>query len=79
VKNGDLKGVTFYCVPTSFQSMQLIIDSGVLQLSSLMQTPLIDVAIDGADEVDLEYLYSFFCNGLKKNKSKMEDDIRSCT
>jgi ribose 5-phosphate isomerase A len=52
VKNGDLKGLTFQCVPTSFQSTQLIIDSGVLQLSSLAQTPVIDVAIDGADEVD---------------------------
>jgi ribose 5-phosphate isomerase A len=55
VKNGDLKGVTFHCVPTSFQSTQLIIESGVLQLSSLAQTPMIDVAIDGADEVDLRY------------------------
>lgn len=39
------------CVPTSFQARQLIVDNG-LTLSDLEQTPQLDVAIDGADEVD---------------------------
>ena len=41
------------CVPTSFQARQLILQHG-LTLSDLEQTPVIDVAIDGADEVDAE-------------------------
>jgi ribose 5-phosphate isomerase A len=39
------------CVPTSFQARQLIIQHG-LQLSDLENHPQLDVAIDGADEVD---------------------------
>jgi len=39
------------CVPTSFQARQLILEHGLF-LSDLEQTPIIDVAIDGADEVD---------------------------
>ncbi|KAI9011217.1 ribose 5-phosphate isomerase A-domain-containing protein [Gaertneriomyces semiglobifer] len=39
------------CIPTSFQAKQLIIDAG-LPLSELNQFPKIDVAFDGADEVD---------------------------
>ncbi|KAI8823467.1 ribose 5-phosphate isomerase A-domain-containing protein [Fimicolochytrium jonesii] len=39
------------CIPTSFQSRQLIIEAG-LPLSELNQFPEIDVAFDGADEVD---------------------------
>ncbi|MFX0049478.1 MAG: ribose 5-phosphate isomerase A [Candidatus Hermodarchaeota archaeon] len=39
------------CVPTSFQSLQLIIESG-LTLVSLDQYPEIDLDIDGADEID---------------------------
>ncbi|KAL9920382.1 ribose-5-phosphate isomerase [Glossina fuscipes fuscipes] len=39
------------CVPTSFQARQLIIEHG-LQLSDLDRNPQLDVAIDGADEVD---------------------------
>lgn len=42
------------CVPTSFQARQLILENG-LYLSDLEQTPELDVAIDGADEVD-QYL-----------------------
>lgn len=41
------------CVPTSFQAKQLITENG-LYLSDLEQTPSIDVAIDGADEVDAD-------------------------
>ena len=39
------------CIPTSFQSSQLIIENG-LNLTSLDQYPLIDITIDGADEID---------------------------
>ncbi|KAI8906631.1 ribose 5-phosphate isomerase A-domain-containing protein [Powellomyces hirtus] len=39
------------CIPTSFQAKQLIIEAG-LPLSELNQHPTIDVAFDGADEVD---------------------------
>ncbi|XP_022086578.1 ribose-5-phosphate isomerase-like [Acanthaster planci] len=39
------------CVPTSFQARQLIINNGLV-LSDLEKTPQLDVAIDGADEVD---------------------------
>lgn len=39
------------CVPTSFQARQLIVENG-LTLGDLDRTPHLDVAIDGADEVD---------------------------
>ncbi|XP_051508073.1 ribose-5-phosphate isomerase-like [Myxocyprinus asiaticus] len=39
------------CVPTSFQARQLILQHG-LPLSDLDRHPELDVAIDGADEVD---------------------------
>ena len=45
-KDLDLK-----CIPTSFQSHQLIVENG-LTLVSLDQYPVIDLDIDGADEVD---------------------------
>ena len=45
-KNLDLK-----CIPTSFQSRQLIVENG-LTLVSLDQYPIIDLDIDGADEID---------------------------
>jgi ribose 5-phosphate isomerase A len=45
-KNMDLK-----CIPTSFQSRQLIVENG-LTLVSLDQYPEIDLDIDGADEID---------------------------
>jgi ribose 5-phosphate isomerase A len=41
------------CIPTSFQAKQLILDYG-LNLGELNRTPEIDVAIDGADECDVE-------------------------
>eukprot|EP01135_Chromosphaera_perkinsii_P010521 Nk52_evm31s2152 gene=Nk52_evmTU31s2152 len=54
VENGTLPVMT--CVPTSFQSTQLIIQAGSdkLRLSDLNQEPVIDVTIDGADECDAE-------------------------
>ena len=39
------------CIPSSFQSYQLIIENGLI-LGSLEQYPEIDLDIDGADEVD---------------------------
>lgn len=39
------------CIPTSFQSSQLIVKNR-LNLVSLNQYPVIDFAIDGADEID---------------------------
>jgi len=45
-KNLELK-----CIPTSFQSYQLIVENG-LTLVSLDQYPDIDLDIDGADEID---------------------------
>ena len=41
------------CVPTSFQAKQLITENNLI-LSDLEQTPELDVAIDGADEVDAD-------------------------
>ena len=39
------------CIPTSFQSQQLLVENG-LTLVSLDQYPEIDLDIDGADEID---------------------------
>ncbi len=39
------------CIPTSFQSTQLIVEGGLV-LGDLGRFPVIDVDIDGADEVD---------------------------
>jgi ribose 5-phosphate isomerase A len=39
------------CIPTSFQSIQLIVEGGLI-LGDLSRYPVIDVDIDGADEVD---------------------------
>lgn len=41
----------FVCIPTGFQSKQLIIDNG-LALGTIEQFPKVDIAFDGADEVD---------------------------
>ncbi|XP_053406917.1 ribose-5-phosphate isomerase-like isoform X2 [Mercenaria mercenaria] len=48
VKDENLKLV---CIPTSFQAKQLIVDNNLV-LGTLEQYPQLDVAIDGADEVD---------------------------
>lgn len=51
---GQLKNKsTFVCIPTGFQSTQLIIDNG-LTLGTIEQFSKIDIAFDGADEVDSE-------------------------
>ncbi|KAG7459017.1 hypothetical protein MATL_G00226750 [Megalops atlanticus] len=45
------ENLNIVCVPTSFQARQLILQHG-LTLSDLDRHPELDVAIDGADEVD---------------------------
>lgn len=45
------ENLTVKCVPTSFQSRQLITQNELI-LSDLERTPKLDIAIDGADEVD---------------------------
>lgn len=45
------EGLNLICVPTSFQAKQLITDHGLV-LGDLERNPELDVAIDGADEVD---------------------------
>lgn len=41
----------FTCIPTGFQSKQLIIDNK-LNLGGLEENPIIDITFDGADEID---------------------------
>lgn len=41
----------FVCIPTGFQSKNLILDNG-LRLGAIEQYPELDIAFDGADEVD---------------------------
>jgi len=50
-----VEGLDFYGVPTSFQAEQLAIESGI-RLTSLNQHPLLDLAIDGADQVDRDLM-----------------------
>lgn len=45
------EGLQLICLPTSFQALQLIHDNN-LPLGDLSRCPQLDVAIDGADEVD---------------------------
>ncbi|XP_008643338.2 PREDICTED: LOW QUALITY PROTEIN: ribose-5-phosphate isomerase [Corvus brachyrhynchos] len=45
------ENLAIVCIPTSFQARQLILQNG-LTLSDLDRNPELDVAIDGADEVD---------------------------
>jgi len=49
VKSGKYRDLI--CVPTSFQARQLILQNG-LRLGDVDAFPEIDIAIDGADEVD---------------------------
>lgn len=46
------EGLSVICVPTSFQAVDLIRDHG-LALSDLETHPSLDIAFDGADEVDI--------------------------
>ncbi|KAL0485098.1 ribose 5-phosphate isomerase A [Acrasis kona] len=47
----DEEGLSLVCIPSGYQAKQLILDHGLI-LSDLSQHPDIDVAIDGADEID---------------------------
>eukprot|EP01132_Coremiostelium_polycephalum_P001007 gene1007-1277_t len=47
-------GLNITCVPTSFQSTQLVVEAGLV-LSDLSRTPELDITIDGADEVDKDF------------------------
>jgi ribose 5-phosphate isomerase A len=47
------KGLTVYGVPTSYQAEALAIESGI-RLTALNQRPIIDLAIDGADQVNAQ-------------------------
>lgn len=42
---------SFVCIPTGYQLKQLILENG-LRLGLIEEFPLIDIAFDGADEVD---------------------------
>eukprot|EP01116_Phalansterium_solitarium_P011395 TRINITY_DN27055_c0_g1_i1.p2 TRINITY_DN27055_c0_g1~~TRINITY_DN27055_c0_g1_i1.p2 ORF type:complete len:244 (+),score=32.12 TRINITY_DN27055_c0_g1_i1:43-774(+) len=45
------ENLNIICIPTSFQALQLITEGG-LQLGDLSRNPTLDLAIDGADEID---------------------------
>jgi len=45
------EGLDFWGIPTSFQAENLAIASGI-KLTTLNQHPILDLAIDGADQVD---------------------------
>lgn len=47
------EGLEFLGVPTSYQAEELAIASGI-ELTTLNQHPVLDLAIDGADQVDAE-------------------------
>jgi len=49
------KGISVKCIPTSLQSKQLIYDYD-LPITEIDHSPLIDVTIDGADEVDENFV-----------------------
>lgn len=45
------ENINVFCIPTSFQARQLIINNGLV-LADLETHPTLDCVIDGADEVD---------------------------
>lgn len=47
------EGLDFLGIPTSYQAEELAIASGI-ELTTLNQHPVLDLAIDGADQVDAE-------------------------
>ncbi|MGB4652418.1 ribose-5-phosphate isomerase RpiA [Methanothrix sp.] len=49
------EGLDFYGVPTSFQAEELAIESNI-SLTSLNQHPVLDLAIDGADQVSWDLM-----------------------
>jgi len=63
------EGLVFLGVPTSFQAEHLAIASGI-KLTSLNQHPFLDLAIDGADQVD-EDLFAIKGGGAAHTKEKV--------
>eukprot|EP01100_Stratorugosa_tubuloviscum_P009381 TRINITY_DN392_c2_g1_i1.p1 TRINITY_DN392_c2_g1~~TRINITY_DN392_c2_g1_i1.p1 ORF type:complete len:268 (+),score=129.90 TRINITY_DN392_c2_g1_i1:62-865(+) len=49
--NNNNNNFEFICIPTSFQSSQLILENK-LKIGNLCENPIINVCFDGADEVD---------------------------
>lgn len=47
----EKEGLKVLCVPTSYQSAYLAMEKG-LRLTTLEEHPILDLAVDGADEVD---------------------------
>ena len=63
------EGLEFLGVPTSFQAESLAIECGI-RLSTLSQHPVLDLAIDGADQVD-ERLYVIKGGGAAHTREKV--------
>ena len=63
------EGLDFLGVPTSFQAENLAIECGI-QLTTLNQNPVLDLAIDGADQVDSK-LYVIKGGGAAHTREKV--------
>ena len=63
------EGLEFLGIPTSFQAESLAIECGI-RLSTLSQHPVLDLAIDGADQVD-ERLYVIKGGGAAHTREKV--------
>ena len=55
VERKKSENLQLHCIPTSFQARELILKNN-LELSDLDRHPVLDVAIDGADEVDNNFV-----------------------
>ena len=63
------EGLEFLGVPTSFQAESLAIECGI-RLTTLNQNPVLDLAIDGADQVD-QRLYAIKGGGAAHTREKV--------
>ena len=63
------EGLEFYGVPTSYQAENLAIASGI-KLTTLNQHPVLDLAIDGADQVDFN-LFAIKGGGAAHTREKV--------
>ncbi|MGV8127524.1 MAG: ribose-5-phosphate isomerase RpiA [Methanothrix sp.] len=63
------EGLEFLGVPTSFQAESLAVECGIL-LTTLNQHPVLDLAIDGADQVD-QRLYVIKGGGAAHTREKV--------
>ena len=64
-----VEGLEFLGIPTPFQAESLAIECGI-RLSTLSQHPVLDLAIDGADQVD-ERLYVIKGGGAAHTREKV--------